>query len=783
MASIGQTFFSPYNEASYLTEVDLYFYSVDPNVGCVIEILNTVSGQPGNTVIGRTTIAGGAADTTGNTPTTVTFKDPVLLQAGVMYFLSVQPIANNPNYKLWTAVVGKPDVLSGQTVTTLSGQGQLFLASDTNQYSPINNEFLKATFYFAAFNNFGTVVLTNKNYEFVEVENQVGNFIPGEPVVLQSGYYNTAVLTVTSNTAAYGSNTTITQGNTTGYITSVSNNVLYVTNVNGTFQNANAVVNNANLTVTVTTQTNVPTTVSNNVAITLPYAGGITNGAAYAITFNDNNSTNYVYVGNVTSINSNTIEFNIPSSNNWTLANNVQLQTLVPNLTAIYQYTQDTTLFLSGSTADSNNNFSTLLNNNVYGVMSGASAQGLQLTDITYQTDNLQITSVTPQFTGITANGTFTYVDGTTHSQTFALNKDLTLVNKSGIIASRTHEILNYNGAKSFTLNLNLISTTIRNTPYLFNSQQTISAVTNEILTPNNISGVLLYCNNSNLEFKQADVITQGNSVGEVISSNTSSVYVSGVQGSFTTGNITLASNTNVTSTVTQTLNINEESGVVIGGSRYITKRVTLSANQTAEDLQLFLSAYRPTGTDFYCYAKIINNADDVKYYDAPWTRLVETSDTVGTYSATANTNDTLELTYQLPTDNVATSCTTTSGNNVVTLTQTPNSLYPAGEYCWVSSGNNFTVTQITSSNNTAVTVSPAPNFTTSNGSINLINGLTSLNGGFKYSANNGVVRYVSNTGAVYDTYVTFAIKIVPVSINSALIPLVDSMRAIALQV
>ena len=48
---------------------------------------------------------------------------------------------------------------------------------------------------------------------------------------------------------------------------------------------------------------------------------------------------------------------------------------------------------------------------------------------------------------------------------------------------------------------------------------------------------------------------------------------------------------------------------------------------------------------------------------------------------------------------------------------------------------------------------------------------------------NLGITRYVSNTDIVYDTYLTFAIKIVPTSNNPVIVPRCTDMRALALQV
>jgi len=48
---------------------------------------------------------------------------------------------------------------------------------------------------------------------------------------------------------------------------------------------------------------------------------------------------------------------------------------------------------------------------------------------------------------------------------------------------------------------------------------------------------------------------------------------------------------------------------------------------------------------------------------------------------------------------------------------------------------------------------------------------------------NSGIIRYVSSGDVVFDSYKTFAVKIVPIAENSALVPRAGDYRALALQV
>ena len=73
--------------------------------------------------------------------------------------------------------------------------------------------------------------------------------------------------------------------------------------------------------------------------------------------------------------------------------------------------------------------------------------------------------------------------------------------------------------------------------------------------------------------------------------------------------------------------------------------------------------------------------------------------------------------------------------------------------------------------------------WSSSNADIGIIPGLESQTGAFLFANNNGIVRYVSNSDVVYDSFKTFAMKIVPVSSTMAVVPRAGDMRCLALQV
>lgn len=114
---------------------------------------------------------------------------------------------------------------------------------------------------------------------------------------------------------------------------------------------------------------------------------------------------------------------------------------------------------------------------------------------------------------------------------------------------------------------------------------------------------------------------------------------------------------------------------------RYITRPVNLAEGQDAEDMKLYLTAYKPSGTEIQVFARV-HNPEDEQLFDekdySPMTLL----NPVGRYSSTINRNDFIEFEYGFGSNTAAfTSANNhalldTSNNNVITYTDDNGSLY-----------------------------------------------------------------------------------------------------------
>jgi len=87
--------------------------------------------------------------------------------------------------------------------------------------------------------------------------------------------------------------------------------------------------------------------------------------------------------------------------------------------------------------------------------------------------------------------------------------------------------------------------------------------------------------------------------------------------------------------------------------ARYITRIVTLADGQDAEDLRVYLTAYKPSGSNIFVYYKVLAAEDNDNMEDVRWIPMQlneEQGFTAATrYSSSENKDDFIELTYDVP--------------------------------------------------------------------------------------------------------------------------------------
>jgi len=82
--------------------------------------------------------------------------------------------------------------------------------------------------------------------------------------------------------------------------------------------------------------------------------------------------------------------------------------------------------------------------------------------------------------------------------------------------------------------------------------------------------------------------------------------------------------------------------------ARYVTKTITLAEGMDAEDIKVFVSAYKPLRTNVFVYARFQNSEDNTKpLLDSDWIQLEQVTNEA-LYSDSRNNNDFKEYEYQL---------------------------------------------------------------------------------------------------------------------------------------
>jgi hypothetical protein len=176
--------------------------------------------------------------------------------------------------------------------------------------------------------------------------------------------------------------------------------------------------------------------------------------------------------------------------------------------------------------------------------------------------------------------------------------------------------------------------------------------------TTNNIRDTQFQFVINNNEFEYNDnerhIMSRSNEINN-LSSNKSSVF-----------NINLSTDSNYVSPV---INLSKKTSLFIENlinndttnehtrygnamTKYVSKKIVLADGQEAEDLKVYITAYRPSGTDVKLYAKFYNSQDSESFNDKVWTEMQYDIGGDLVYSSPSNTKDYIEYEFSVPSTN-----------------------------------------------------------------------------------------------------------------------------------
>lgn len=231
--------------------------------------------------------------------------------------------------------------------------------------------------------------------------------------------------------------------------------------------------------------------------------------------------------------------------------------------------------------------------------------------------------------------------------------------------------------------------------------------------------------------------------------------------------------------------------------SKYVSTKFDLSDAQAAEDMRVFLSAYRPAGTSIEVYVKVHNPIDPDDFEAKDWTKMQLLSSANSTmFSDPLNKFDTIDLEFAVPSyhpgDIVSGTFTVSLGSNIVQGTSgVVDSEVAEGDVVRISNPlypENYFVTTVTAANSSSFTITgdsidsdTVANNSLTGSSLTVENIVTYKHSAFNDNQNNNIIRYYNASGSVFSTYKTFAVKIVLLSETSYRVPIVYDYRALAL--
>ena len=235
--------------------------------------------------------------------------------------------------------------------------------------------------------------------------------------------------------------------------------------------------------------------------------------------------------------------------------------------------------------------------------------------------------------------------------------------------------------------------------------------------------------------------------------------------------------------------------------AKHVTTKINFANGQSAEDLLVFIQAYRPQNTNIKVYARVHNSHDPEAFDDKDWS-LLEQTDGIGVFSSLTNPADRVEMTFGFPAypnTSIAantTNATPTSGllGGVVTTQLNNTSIVGVGTLFSAALANgdlvklyqplfpnaDYMVAVVNNVVNNTVFTIKTP---VSNNSL-VASGMKVAKVYFPYQTfknitNDNVARYYSQSKIEYDTFDTWQLKIILLSPTDYIVPKIDDVRAV----
>lgn len=506
--------------------------------------------------------------------TTFTFESPILLEANKEYGFIVFADDFSPDYRIWTAETGVADILNPNRINNKAwNQGTMSYSTSGRNYTAVQNEDVKFKLKRAEFSSTtGTAVFKNADYEFLTINSVSGSFTGGELVGQMANSYLNVQLTTNTDSRDIFTNTSL--------IATLSSNdsVLIVYGTANSISTANVKV--------------VGTSVTNAGATTTAFDTEYANGDFIKI------GTEVRMVTNVASATALSVDapFNasITDQQHWSVTPQFDVLKVIDRSSLSIRVnkpprysTNSTSLIVSSiqRVVSGSVKYYNAANNNLHLIESTA-ANSTFLTRVSNSTyfaylvgDNSQALAKVTSIDNLQATSFIPFIN-TLQVPSTNFNFYSTFTTTSG----KTTKFYSLAGKSKIDIGENA----------LFKSKS------------NEIDGTVI----KKSYFAGLTMTSPRNVVSPIIDISPSSIII----------------NRNIINNDYS----NENTRFGNSSCKYVTRRLELADGLEAEDIKVYLKAYRPNGTNIKVYAKILSNVDTELFNDKDWSELsMVTSDSI----------------------------------------------------------------------------------------------------------------------------------------------------------
>lgn len=724
---IAQTFLvNPTSGADgvFVTKSHLFFRSKDETGGMTVQIRDTDNGYPAPVILGEKFLKNSSIAVSNNAsePTVVTFDTPIYLKAGREYAIVSIPDRSSPEFKMWVGEIGVPDVANSSLVSAIN------LIS-------------------------GSMFLSQNDTTWTPYQSEDLKF-----KIFIADFNKTSGTVVLENTP-------------TEFLT--------LSNTNGSFIESEEIAQKANTYLSGTFTCNTSSAIVNT---STSQTGSLSVGQYVLLTFANTAVARTGTVSNTTAViltGTSTLFTTEYAAGDYLLINSEirQIESIANNT----QLTLDAPL---GSSVSANAHFGISEKFQVSRV-NAANTTTITLKDIpkhimdggttNYGSVQRVVRAVVEK---INNDDTIVLKDSTASNSTFRFEATKLLVGEdsqaTATISSVDNKSVNFTESYLRYITPPSTSTTIVQKILANTGSTAANSVVQE-----GVSNHIRY--DAQIKSRSNEVLTGEKSIkvfADLTRANTFSTMSPVID--------TVPASIVLLENVINNSNADETTRYGNSQVRYISKNVVLADGLDAEDIKVYITAYKPSTSEIYVYAKILSSDDDTKFDDRDWTLLKQISP-AGTYSDSLNEKSFIELEYTFeqtpPSTRISGIITSNSNTTISGVGTTFTSSLSAGDIVKIVESNTLTDYDIsvvdTIANNTSLALKTSTSFSGS-GTLEKV---TQPGAAFKYNRDDNIVNYFNPDKSLNSTYKTFAIKVVLTSSSKRNVPLLKDIRALAVSV